>query len=184
MLLPHLINGLGRHWNILPPPPPHIACVSKSQNASARAEVGMYGDIGSIGLTGPRGKLGQYVDLPADQEVIRLFNQGKCLCVGQGRGGWSVHSLSCQCLSLRSFCVAVHFHSTTYWNFIYIYIFFLSFFYTLPNHVLYTCRCHAFGRALRYKASRTFSGSIGSRQLATSRLLHTCRRNARSASGV
>lgn len=89
----------------------------------------MYGDIGSIGLTGPRGKLGQYVDLPADQEVIRLFNQGKCLCVGQGRGGWSVHSLSCQCLSLRSFCVAVHFHSTTYWNFIYIYIysFFLSF---------------------------------------------------------
>ena len=61
---------------MLPPPPPHIACVSKSQNASARAEVGMYGDIGSIGLTGPRGKLGQYVDLPADQEVIRLFNQG------------------------------------------------------------------------------------------------------------
>lgn len=169
---------------MLPPPPPHIACVSKSQNASARAEVGMYGDIGSIGLTGPRGKLGQYVDLPADQEVIRLFNQGnKCLCVGQRRGGlictFSFTPVSFPSFLLRSCAFPLH-HILK----LYIYIYILSFFLLTSNHVLYTCRCHAFGRALRYKASRTFSGSIGSRQLATSRLLHTCRRNARSASGV
>lgn len=53
----------------------------------------MYGDIGSIGLTGPRGKLGQYVDLPADQEVIRLFNQGNKFVCGAGKGGADLYIL-------------------------------------------------------------------------------------------
>ena len=37
----------------------------------------MYGDLGSIGLTGPRGKLEQFRDLPDNAEVVGLFNQGK-----------------------------------------------------------------------------------------------------------
>ena len=36
----------------------------------------MYGDLGSIGLVGTRGKLGQFIDLPDNAEVIALFNQG------------------------------------------------------------------------------------------------------------
>ena len=49
----------------------------RRRTASARAVVGMYGDLGSIGLTGPRGKLEQFRDLPDNAEVVGLFNQGK-----------------------------------------------------------------------------------------------------------
>jgi hypothetical protein len=45
-------------------------------NASALAKPGMYGDMGDIDLLGPRGKYGQYIDVPDDKTVAQLWQQG------------------------------------------------------------------------------------------------------------
>eukprot|EP00041_Stephanoeca_diplocostata_P018475 m.386828 g.386828 ORF g.386828 m.386828 type:complete len:600 (-) comp21025_c0_seq2:236-2035(-) len=54
-----------------------IAAPPWCTNKHAPATVGMYGDIGAaVGITGPTGALGQFVDLPPNPEVVGLFNQG------------------------------------------------------------------------------------------------------------
>lgn len=44
-------------------------------NTSTPAQPGMYGPI-TIDLDGPRGPIGQYVDLPSDPAAVQLFQQG------------------------------------------------------------------------------------------------------------
>lgn len=46
------------------------------QNSSAPAQVGMYGPLGDVDLTGPKGPTGYYIDLPNSTEIAGLFHQG------------------------------------------------------------------------------------------------------------
>ena len=52
------------------------------KNESAPAVPSMYGAGPDIDLSGPRGKFGQFIDIPDDQQVISLFRQGLSQLVG------------------------------------------------------------------------------------------------------
>eukprot|EP00039_Didymoeca_costata_P006750 m.93031 g.93031 ORF g.93031 m.93031 type:complete len:591 (+) comp13377_c0_seq6:77-1849(+) len=68
-LLLLLFCGVGESLEV-----PPIWC----NNNQAPAQPGMYGnlDVKNIGFSGPRGALGQYVDLPDNNTIVILFQQG------------------------------------------------------------------------------------------------------------